>query len=121
MAYSIRQENQYTIKDKTRREAPLDVILPSSVDEIPKYVSAVSDKKILKFGYCCEPSAHIYPIFIKVNGIYRLIYVNKSGMYEMQQEIYGDIEIEELQTSKVIVTEILVPDGIDFTLEWVTF
>lgn len=123
MAYSIRQENQYTIKDKVRRSAPEAYILPGPNDTIPQYISAVSGKDIIKLGYCCEPKGHIYPIFLKINGIYRLISLNKEGIYEMQPETWTDYSstIEpEIRQTLIKVTEVLVPDGIDFTLEYVT-
>lgn len=122
MGYNIQQENKYTLKDKARRSAPEGYYLPGVNDTIPQYISAVSGKDIIKLGYCCEPKGHIYPIFLKVQGIYRMISINKNGIYEMQPESWTDSEMAdaEAQQTNTIVTEILVPDGIDFTLEYVT-
>lgn len=122
MGYNIQQENKYTLKDKARRSAPEGYYLPGANDTIPQYISAVSGKDIIKLGYCCEPKGHIYPIFLKVQGIYRMISINKNGIYEMQPESWTDSEMAdaEAQQTNTIVTEILVPDGIDFTLEYVT-
>ena len=122
MAYNIRQVNNYTIKGKTRRTPPESFDLPGTDSVIPQYISAVSDD-IIKFNYCCEPSGHIYPIFLKVRGTYRMIFPDKYGMYGIQPEeitLDDNVSSEDSQQTNVTVTEILVPDGINFTLDYAT-
>ena len=66
---------------------------------------------INKFGYCCEPKAIPYPIFLTINGIEKEFQIGKTGMFELQpdtwQNINDDSSIE--QEINVIVTEIKVP------------
>lgn len=66
---------------------------------------------ITKFGYCCEPKAIQYPIFLTINGIEKEFQIGKSGMFELQPEEWTNVNAydpEDLETN-VIVTEIKVP------------
>lgn len=121
MSYNIAQANSATIKGAKRVSAPISFDLPDE-GEIPQYVIAVTGKNIIKFGYCCETKGHIFPIFLKMNGEYKTpFYVGKEGMYEMQVETFqntNDSEAEE-SLSDVIITEIMVPADIDFTLDYI--
>lgn len=122
MAYNIQQINTSMLKGATPRSAPLGFILPDN-GEIPQYIVALTGKNIIKLGYCCEEKGHIFPIFLKMNGSYKEpIYIGKDGIYEMQQETFQDsnnYESEE-EISNVIITEVMVPYGINFTLDYVT-
>ena len=66
---------------------------------------------INKFGYCCEPKAIPYPIFLTINGTEKEFQIGKTGMFELQpdtwQNINDDSSIE--QEINVVVTEIKVP------------
>lgn len=122
MAYNILQANTNTVKGADPVDPPILFSIPGDDSEIPKYVIAVTGKQILKLGYCCENKGHIYPIFLKMNGSYNTpIFIGKEGMYEMQPEAFKDINNSESTefTSNVIVTEVMVPAGIDFTLDYV--
>lgn len=123
MNYNIQQVNTSTVKNASLLSPPVDFSIPGDTSPIPKYVIAVTGKNILKFGYCCEMKGHIYPIFLKINGSYtQPIYVGKDGVYEMQPETFKeeDEQGEIIETtSDIIITEIMVPQGIDFTLDYV--
>jgi hypothetical protein len=122
MAYNIQQANTATVKGAPQVDAPISFTIPGDNSEIPKYVVAVSDKEILKLGYCCEEKGHIYPIFLEMNGKYEIIRLWKNGIYEMQPEQFtnaNDSDAEE-ETTDVIVTGVMVPAGIDFVLDYVT-
>ncbi len=125
MAYNIAQVNSSMLKDAERKSPPLGFVLPDGdTTDSPKYIVALRDKKIIKLGYCCEPKGHIYPIFLKMNGTYSTpFYIGRDGMYEMQRENFQDINSEDEDdesTSNVLITEVMVPADIDFTLEYVT-
>lgn len=123
MAYNIAQVNSSMLKDAERKSPPLGITLPNDdTGEVPDYIVALKDKRIIKLGYCCEPKGHIYPIFLKMNGVYSTpFYIGKDGMYEMQKETFQDANSsEEESTSEVIITEVMVPADIDFTLEYAT-
>ena len=124
MAYNISQANKSTVMDAQRIDPPIPFSIPGDDSETPKYVVAVTDKNIIKLGYCCENKGHIYPIFLKMNGTYSMpTYIGKDGMYEMQPETFKDANNIEAtkSTSDVIITEVMVPADIDFTLDYVTF
>ena len=88
------------------------------------YISLFSEtKKIVKFGYCCEPKGIVYPIRLNINNTgYKFFQVGRDGIYEMQPEQWTNVNDEnaEEKTSKVILTGIYVPQGINFTFEYVT-
>jgi hypothetical protein len=123
MRYNISQVNKNTVKDAPQVDPPISFSIPGDDSEMPKYIVAVTDKNIIKLGYCCENKGHIYPIFLKMNGTYNTpIYIGKDGMYEMQPETFKDVNDSESEksTSNVIIEEVIVPAGIDFTLDYVT-
>ena len=66
---------------------------------------------INKFGYCCEPKAIQYPIFLTINGIEKEFQIGKTGMFELQPDTWQDVNSynPEEQESNVVVTEIKVP------------
>lgn len=59
----------------------------------------------IKFGYTCEEKGIIYPIYLKMNGIYTKFKVGKTGIFE----ISTDVGIEGIK----------VPEGIKFTVDYV--
>lgn len=122
MGYNISQANKSTVADAQRVDPPISFSVPGDDSETPKYVVAVTDKNIIKLGYCCENKGHIYPIFLKMNGVYSApTYIGKDGMYETQPETFQDVNDTEAteSTSDVIITEVMVPADIDFTLDYV--
>lgn len=121
MAYNVAQANSSTVKDAERVSAPVPFDLPDD-GEIPQYVIAVTGKNIIKFGYCCENKGHIFPIFLKMDGEYKTpFYIGKEGMYEMQKETFQNVNDSDSteSISDVIISEIMVPADIDFTLDYV--
>lgn len=122
MAYNISQANANTVKGAEQVDPPVEIVLPAD-EETPKYVVAVTGVKIIKLGYCCENKGHIYPIFLKINGSYEApFYIGKEGIYEMQPESFKDTNNSEAEesTSDVVITEVMVPTGVDFTLDYVS-
>lgn len=123
MKYNIQQVTQDTIS----LENGINLVPFLSLDSLdslpnpdpnnvnyPSYKKILSNVEIIKFGYCCENKGILYPIIINIDGKYQMIFPNKEGIYEMQPE-----EFQE-ETTDCIVTEILVPEGIEFTLDYVT-
>lgn len=123
MSYNISQANRSTVQNAEPASPPINFSVPGDDSPVPQYVVAVADKQIIKLGYCCENKGHIYPIFLKMNGKeeYSMIYVGKDGMYEMQPETFKDTNDPDAEESKsdVVITEVKVPAGIDFTLDYV--
>jgi len=78
------------------------------------------NQPIFKMGYCAEVRGIDYPIFLTINGVEKEFQIGKTGMYEFQPETYIDINSEdsEEKTAEVEVTEIAVPAGIVFTLDY---
>lgn len=66
---------------------------------------------IPKLGYCCEPKAIQYPIFLTINGQEEEFQIGKTGMFEMQPETWINVNAHEpeINESNVLVTEIKVP------------
>lgn len=66
---------------------------------------------ISKFGYCCEPKAIQYPIFLTINGVEKEFQIGKTGMFELQPETWMNVNRDdsEEQEANVIVSEIKVP------------
>lgn len=82
------------------------------------YYAVISfNKDIPKFGYCCEPKALAYPIFI--NG--KEFQIGKTGMFEVQPEEWIDVNDEESyeQETNVTVRAIEVPVGFNFKLDYI--
>ena len=122
MGYNISQANKNTVADAQRVNPPISFSVSGDDSETPKYVIAVTGKNIIKLGYCCENKGYIYPIFLKMNGVYSTpTYIGKDGMYEIQPETFKDANDTGAMesTSDVIVTEVMVPADIDFTLDYV--
>jgi hypothetical protein len=60
--------------------------------------------QVNKFSYCCEVKALQYPIFLTVNGVEKEFQIGKTGMLEVQPEIWQD------DTDVIVtVTSIKVP------------
>ena len=75
-----------------------------------------------KMGYCCEPKGIGYPIYLTINGTNETtFYIGKTGMLEFQPEEWTDLNSEEpeVKETDVFVTEVKVPAGIAFTLDYI--
>lgn len=79
---------------------------------------------IIKLGYVCEPKGINYPISLKVNGDFKNFNLGKTGMFEIQPEIFKDINdtSEEAEEENIVVevTEVQFPVGIIFKFDYVT-
>lgn len=103
----------------TRLSATGQWIFLKENKDVP-YKVAVKDVKIFKLGYCCEPKGIDYPIFIKVNGNYEKIVLGKNCIYETQPEKWRDVNKREKEdkNAEVTIDAVMVPAGIDFTLDY---
>ena len=69
---------------------------------------------INKLGYVCEPRGIDYPIVITAGDERKVIYLGKTGMFEIMPETFTDInddESEEIDCTPQ-VTQIEVPKGV---------
>ena len=80
-----------------------------SLDEL----TGSSDTPINKLGYVCEPRAFDYPILITTGGETREIAIGKTGMYEVQPEVFKDTNVENAEEIEILpkITSIMVPKG----------
>ena len=119
--YNIKQITNYDISGYPTIN--YSITFPNGDVKTVPYITALDGSQIVKLGYCCEPKGIELPIYIKTNDGkgYREIQVGKTGMYEMQPELWHDIN--KLDTEKeettVIVTGVRVPERIEFTLDYV--
>lgn len=129
-SYNIRQVTNYDVQKNPSNKYNINVPkVRESEDgqyeiffeeEQITYVTAVDSVQISKLGYCCEPAGIIYPIYLRINNVYKPFYTGKNGIYEMQPENWQDIndpEVEEKLTN-VIITSVRVPKEIQFTLDY---
>jgi len=83
-------------------------ILPISI------LTGSASTPINKLGYICEPRGIDYPIAITAGSERKLIYIGKTGMFEIMPETFLDANDEEAEEIDCIpqITEIEVPKGI---------
>ena len=86
-----------------------------------------SNTPINKLGYVCEPKGIDYPIVITTNGVDRIIYLGKDGMFETTPETFLDIndtkavklnctpEITKVKVPKSISGEEPIKFKLDYT------
>ena len=78
---------------------------------------------ILKFGYICEPNALDIPIYITFNkeSFPKEIRLGKTGMFEIQPEIFIDKNAENQEIDiDFYITSVKVPKGYSFSLDYIT-
>ena len=119
--YNIKQVTNYDISGYPT--VNYSITFPNGDVKTVPYITALDGSQIVKLGYCCEPKGIELPIYIRTNDGkgYREIQIGKTGMYEMQPELWHDVnkpDIEEEETT-VVVTGVRVPKGIEFTLDYV--
>lgn len=125
--YNVKQITGYDVLDNPTFTYTITVPhrTPSGeiefISEDVEYVQVIANVDVIKLGYCCEPKAFIYPIFLKMHDTYHQIQIGKDGMYEMQPEDWKDVNAEEVKekTSNVIVSGVRVPKNVNFTLDYV--
>ena len=119
--YNIKQITNYDISGYPTVNYSIN--FPNGDVKTVPYITALDGSQIVKLGYCCEPKGIELPIYIKTNDGkgYREIQVGKTGMYEMQPELWHDINKPdtEKEETTVIVTGVRVPERIEFTLDYV--
>lgn len=120
--YNIKQVTNYDVSSYPATNHNIKLSNGEKQD-IP-YVEALADVKIIKMGYCCEPKGTELPIYIKTNDGkgYREIQIGETGMYEVQPEKWLDCnnpEMKEEEETTVVITGIMVPRDIIFTLDYV--
>lgn len=134
MSYRVRQITKESIKSKEQETQSISVPvryynqdtqeydIKMENEQVP-YAVAVEGKDIIKFGYCCEPKAILYPIYVYLysNQQYKWISIKlpNTGMYEMQPETVTGIDTtEEEEIFSPKIKAIKVPAEVDFTLEY---
>jgi len=91
--------------------------------------------EITKFGYCVEPKAIQYPIFLTIDGTEKEFQIGKTGMFEVQPDSYKDVnsedpEEQEEREYEIFIEEIKVPwkfdeagdpyNGYNFTFDFIS-
>lgn len=124
--YNIKQITNFTIPDTaptTQEQIKIegDVIPGTSTPRIRTvyYKDITNDiisQGIEKIGYCCEPKALQYPIYLHFNNgaEYEYFQIGKTGMYEVQPEEYKNIEDPE-QKEEIIKIQI---NGVKVPWQW---
>lgn len=130
MSYNIKQITNYDIKDNpittqrvripTRVKEDGEWKIMLTVEDID-YITAIENTNIVKFGYNCEASAILYPIFLQINGEYKEFQVGKNGMYEFQPEFFKNINEPNAEEEHIVVpvTGIRVPAGYKLNIDYV--
>lgn len=75
---------------------------------------------LIKLGYTCEPKGSQYPIYLMVQNSYKEIWIGITGMFEIQPELFKNINDESAEDIELIphVTAIQVPKDIVFKLDY---
>ena len=83
-------------------------ILPAEI------LTGLNNTPINKLGYICEPKGIDYPIAITTENERKLIYLGKTGMFEIMPESFLDINSGESEEIEYIpqITQIEIPKGI---------
>ena len=119
--YNIKQITNYDISGYPT--VNYSIAFPNGDVKTVPYITALDGSQIVKLGYCCEPKGIELPIYIRTNDGkgYREIQIGKTGMYEMQPELWHDVNKPdtEKEETTVIVTGVRVPERIEFTLDYV--
>lgn len=130
--YNIKQFTNYDITEVMPTSTE-NIYIPKRIEEngevrIDKvltpieYVTIVNNSRIIKLGYCCKLQEIIYPIYLRMDGVFRQINIGREGMYEMQPETWknvNDLNNPTEKTTNVVVTAVKVPKQAHFTLDCV--
>ena len=79
-------------------------------DEVQKAISTDGYIELnlghaIKFGYICEEKGIEFPIYLKMNGKYEKVKIGKTCTFEISNDVG--------------ITHIKVPEGINFTVDYV--
>ena len=118
--YNIKQITNYDISGYPT--VNYSITFPNGDVKTVPYITALDGSQIVKLGYCCEPKGIDYPIYLTIKGQGTLPFkVGRDGMYEMQSEDWKNVNIQDSmnKTTDIIITGVQVPEGIEFTLDYV--
>ena len=122
--YDIKQITNYDLSSPvtsyytiTTHIRPNVNIAGGTIKRNVNYAVITFNKDIPKFGYCCEPKALSYPIFID-NKEFQ---IGKTGMFEIQPEEWINVNDEESyeQETNVTIRSLEVPIGFNFKLDYI--
>ena len=112
--YNISQINSFQVKENSYPEESIYIDIggpagPKNREVI--YKIALSNLNIIKFGYCCEPVAIPYPIYLTINGNEQKFEIGKTGMFEVQPEIFKNINNPDAEEEEIniTITQVKVP------------
>ena len=118
--YNIKQITNYDISGYPT--VNYSITFPNGDVKTVPYITALDGSQIVKLGYCCEPKGIDYPIYLTIKGQGTLPFkVGRDGMYEMQSEDWKNVNIQDSMNkiTDIIITGVQVPEGIEFTLDYV--
>ena len=79
---------------------------------------------MLKLGYICEPNAFTVPIYITFYGssVMNKFELGKTGIFEIQPEQFIDKNISSdlVQNITFEITELRIPVGFSFSVDYIT-
>ena len=80
----------------------------------------LGSSNVTKMGYVANSNpACNYPIFLTLNGVETEIQLGKTGMFEFHDETWEDVNIPtEKETATVSLSEVKVPVGFNFCLDY---
>ena len=102
--YNIKQYTNFSPEIRNAPEVPEVVHTGGDVGQSKEVTYKLIDQTLLKndiqkFGYCCEPKALQYPIFLTIigqDGPYKEEFqIGKTGMLEIQPEIWMDVNDDD--------------------------
>ena len=121
--YNIKQITNYNFTSSpitsfyTITDIPHNITIEGKLINNYPYKRITFNKNIPKFGYCCEPKALLYPIYLD-NKEFQ---IGKTGMFEIQPEIWYDMNDDESyeQEMEVTITSIDIPCELKFKLDFI--
>jgi len=73
-----------------------------------------SNTPINKLGYICEPRGIDFPIMVTTGNESRMISIGKTGMFEVQPEVFKDINKTDAEEINILpeITGLMIPKGV---------
>lgn len=95
------------------------VVFPNGKTKIVKFAS-FDLPNTSKFGYNCEPKGFDYPIYLTTKGIEKKYEIGVTGMFEIQPEIFKDVNDDNAVEKEVeiFITNVKVPTEIQFKIDY---
>ena len=111
--YNIRQVTNYdNSKFGTEMKGNIEyIIIPQSI----------LGGNVVKFSFCINDFIETknYSIYLTIRNNEKKINIGKSGIYETNVEEYYNTTEEKYKTIKPLITEIKIPNNIEYTLDYV--